>query len=182
MTKRNIRLTGNFSQWNSKRDHQGIKGKKELHLEQIFRAWHLHWPVYISASLHVVQCSYNNIHAGEKGVVVDALGSRTHLVEMSFHLQVWVDIAGCFCSCCTLWFLHHKKKLYIIKDSALERQGHKKAGIRNCSSFHLYMVWSEEKLTVEIGLFYKIWICDAHLSIGRCRIKNCLLPNMPLLN
>lgn len=122
MTKRNIRLTGNFSQWNSKSDHQGIKGKIELHLEQIFRTWHLHWPVYISASLHVVQCSYNNIHAGEKGVVVDALGSRTHLVEMSFHLQVGVDIAGRLCSCCTLWFLHQKKKLYIIKDSALERQ------------------------------------------------------------
>lgn len=62
----------------------------------------VHRPVYISASLHVVQCSYHNVDAGEEGVVVDALGGRTHLVEMSFHLQVWVDVAGRFCSCCTL--------------------------------------------------------------------------------
>lgn len=61
----------------------------------------------------------------------------------------------------------------MIQDSALE--GHKKTGIKKCSSLHLYMMWSEEKLTIEIRLFYKVWICDAHLRIGSCREKSKVL-------
>lgn len=36
--------------------------------------------------------------------------------------------------------------------------------IRQWKSVHLYVMWSEEKLTIEVGLFYKVWICDAHLQ------------------
>lgn len=32
------------------------------------------------------------------------------------------------------------------------------------------MMRSEEKLTIEIGLFYKIWICDAHLRNNKDEI------------
>lgn len=35
---------------------------------------------------------------------------------------------------------------------------------RQGKSVHLYVMWSEEKLTIEVGLFYKVWICDAHLQ------------------
>lgn len=31
------------------------------------------------------------------------------------------------------------------------------------------MMRSEEELPIEIGLFYKVWVCDAHLRYGRCR-------------
>lgn len=34
------------------------------------------------------------------------------------------------------------------------------------------MVWSEEELTIEIGLFYQVWVCDAYL--GRCREEKVL--------
>lgn len=43
----------------------------------------------------------------------------------------------------------------------------KKKEVRKWESVHLYMVWSEEKLTVEVGLFYKVWICDAHLQSSK---------------
>lgn len=39
------------------------------------------------------------------------------------------------------------------------------------TSVHLYMMGSEEKLTIEVGLFYKIWVCDAYLRIDRCRVQ-----------
>ena len=35
------------------------------------------------------------------------------------------------------------------------------------TSLHLYMMWSEEKLPIEVGLFDKVWVCDAHLRIDR---------------
>lgn len=44
--------------------------------------------------------------------------------------------------------------------------------IKNCFCPHLYMMWSEKKLTIEIGLFYEVWICDAHLRIDKCTVTN----------
>lgn len=41
---------------------------------------HLLRPVYISPSLHIVQCSDHYVQAGVEGVVVDALSSRAHFV------------------------------------------------------------------------------------------------------
>lgn len=78
-------------------------------LEGIASLSYLHQPVYISPSLHVVQRGDNYVQAGVEGVTVDALSSRTHLVEMSLHLQVWVDITSGLCCCGTLRFLTHKK-------------------------------------------------------------------------
>lgn len=43
--------------------------------------------------------------------------------------------------------------------------------VRKWKSVHLYMVWSEEKLTIEVGLFYKVWICDAHLQSSKAFSK-----------
>lgn len=37
---------------------------------------------------------------------------------------------------------------------------------------HLYVMWPEEKLTIEVGLFYKVWIRDADLRIDRCRMQS----------
>lgn len=33
-------------------------------------------------------------------------------------------------------------------------------------------MWPEEKLTIEVGLFYKVWICDAHLKIEGRRMQS----------
>ncbi len=68
---------------------------------------YLHQPVDISPSLHTVQCSDHEVQPGVEGVTVDVLSSRTHLVEVSIHLQVWVDAAGGLCRCGTLRFLRH---------------------------------------------------------------------------
>lgn len=39
-------------------------------------------------------------------------------------------------------------------------------------SFDLYVMWSEEKLPVEVRLLYKVWICDAHLRSGQMQHIN----------
>lgn len=33
------------------------------------------------------------------------------------------------------------------------------------------MMRSEEKLTIEVGLFYKVWVCDAHLKMDRREVS-----------
>lgn len=76
-----------------------------------------HQPIYISPSLHVVQRSHDDVQSGVEGVAVDALSRWTHLVDMSLHLQVWVDITSGFGCCGTLWFLRDKK---------IERKGQSK--------------------------------------------------------
>lgn len=59
--------------------------------------------------------------------------------------------------------IKEKFTLNFQKYKRRERSEQKNTGIRKHSLLHLYMMRSEEKLTIEIGLFYKIWICDAHL-------------------
>lgn len=66
---------------------------------------YLHRPVYVSPSLHVVQRGDHQVQSGVEGVIVDALSGWTHLVEVSVHLKVGVDIASGFCCRCTLRFL-----------------------------------------------------------------------------
>ena len=34
------------------------------------------------------------------------------------------------------------------------------------------MMWSEEKLPIQVGLFYKVRICDAHLRMDRCSVQS----------
>lgn len=63
-----------------------------------------------------------------------------------------------------------KFTLNFLKYKWRERSEQKNTGMSKCSSLHLYMMRSEEKLTIEIGLFYKIWICDAHLRNNKDEI------------
>lgn len=45
----------------------------------------------------------------------------------------------------------------------------RKKKIRKWRFVHLYVMWSEEKLTIEVGLFYKVWICDVYLRVERVK-------------